>query len=186
MKTKILILIMALFIFGLVAFPVIGQLQGVTSFNGIHLSQSSFGTATPQLLIDSSSTNAILEVRDSATPVFRIPDGGGLNILSGSLTSDGILNLADTDSVLTGAQTITPTYSYLQVSPSAVLTLTLATGSATDGDILIIHNLVSTTTTVIDTGATQGGGNVTLGQDDPAIFIFGDGVWVEIASPDNS
>lgn len=108
---------------------------------------------------------------------------GSLTIAT-DLTVDDTLNIDDTDSLLTGAQTITPTYSFLQVSPTAVLTITL--GTTVDGDFLIVHNTVTTSTVIIDTGATQGGGNITLGQDDVAGFIFADGVWVELFSPDNS
>lgn len=113
-------------------------------------------------------------------------DTTGNGTFSADLTVDDTFNIDDTDSALTGAQTITPTYSYLQVSPATVLTITLGVPAGCDGDILIIHNLVTTSTTVIDTGATQGGGAITLGQDDPAGFICGDGVWVELFSPDNS
>lgn len=110
---------------------------------------------------------------------------GSLTIAT-DLTVDDTFNIDDTDSALTGAQTITPTYSYLQVSPTAVLTITLGVPAACDGDFFIVHNLVTTSTVVVDTGATAGGGNITLGQDDPAGFICGDGVWVELFSPDNS
>lgn len=141
--------------------------QGTTTFRGSV-------NITNDLDVDSN-----LNVDGNATVV-------GNSDVTGDTTITGTLNTADTDSVLTGAQTITPTYSYLQVSPVAVLTATLATSSAEDGDLLIIHNLVATTTTIVDTGATAGGGNITLGQDDIAGFIFGDGVWVEMFSPDNS
>ena len=110
----------------------------------------------------------------------------GVATFNSDATVAGVIALDDTDSVLTGAQTITPTYSYLQVSPTALLTLTLSTGGAADGDIVIIHNLVTTNTNIVDTGATAGGGAIDLAQDDVAGFIFGDGVWVELLSPDNS
>lgn len=146
---------------------------------------TAIATANPALIVDSAGVSNLLEVRDAATPQFTINNGGASTFAS-DLTTAGVVAWDDTDSALTGAQTITPTYSYLQVSPTAVLTITLATGSAADGDLLIVHNLVATQTDIIDTGATVGGGNINLGQDDIAIFIFGDGVWVEIASPDNS
>lgn len=227
MKKISLPIILAIAILLLAAFAF--QLEGVSNFSGIHLSQSTFGTATPQLMVNNGGTNRafevqdsgtaimyindggaaafaaptaiataapalvvdsagvsnLLEVRDAATPQFTINNGGASTFAS-DMTVAGVSAWDDTDSVLTGAQTITPTYSYLQVSPTAVLTITLATGAAADGDLLIIHNLVATTTTIVDTGATVGGGAITLGQDDLGIFIFGDGVWVEIASPDNS
>lgn len=102
------------------------------------------------------------------------------------LLVDDTFSIDDTDSVITGAQTLVPTATFYQFSPVSVLTLTISTTGAVDGDFLILHNLVATTTTIVDTGATVGGGAITLAQDDLALFIFGDGVWIEIASPDNS
>lgn len=103
------------------------------------------------------------------------------------LTHFSGLGIADTDYAETGAQTLTPSNSYYQLNPSATLTLTLGTGDAEDGDILILHNVnASNSVVVVDTTATQGGANVTVGTDDLALFIFGNSKWVEIASPDNS
>ncbi len=152
---------------------------GVTNFDSIHLSDSNT-TATPNFMANQRGAGVIAEFRDAATPVARIPDGGGLTLLVGPL------NFSPASYALTGAQTLTPTVSYYQVSPTALLTLTLSTGGATDGDLLLIHNLVATNTNIVDTGATAGGGALDLAQDDLAGFIFGDGVWVELFSPDNS
>jgi len=118
---------------------------------------------------------------------FEIGGSDVVRLDAVGLVITNVLNIADADSVLSGTNTITPTSSYLQTAPvDQVLTMTIATGAAVDGDILIVHNLNTTNTVIIDTGATAGGGNITLGQDDPAGFIFGDGVWVELFSPDNS
>lgn len=104
-----------------------------------------------------------------------------------SLAVQEILNLNDTDSTLTGAQTLTPAATFYEFTPTAILTLTLGTGSAEVGDFLVIQNSSAVTNVVIiDTGATQGGGNVTLGTNDPAMFIYSNSKWIEIASPDNS
>lgn len=159
---------------------------GVSNFDSIHLRDTNL-TATPNFMADQQGAGVIAEFRDGGTPVVRISDGGALSMLGGgSLVSNGILNVAPASYALTGAQTLTPTVSYYQVSPTALLTLTLSTGGASDGDILIIHNLVTTNTNIVDTGATAGGGAHDLGQDDNAGFIFGDGVWMELFSPDNS
>lgn len=101
------------------------------------------------------------------------------------VTVDDTFNIDENAYALYGAQTLTPTASYYQMSPTSTLTLTLGTGVA-EGDFLIIHSLVATSTVIVDTGATVGGGNITLAADDLAVFVYGGATWVEIASPDNS
>lgn len=104
-----------------------------------------------------------------------------------SLAIEETLNLDDTDSTLTGAQSFTPAATFYEFTPTAMLTLTLGTGSAEVGDILIIQNSSAVTNVVvIDTGATVGGGNVTLGTNDLLMLIYTNSKWAEIASPDNS
>ncbi len=133
----------------------------------------------------SSYQTACYQVQGGASWVAG--SGCSWSVESGAtLSVDSALNLDDTDSTLAGAQTLTPTATYYQMAPATVLTLTLATGSANDGDLLIIHNTVATNTTIVDTGATVGGGNITLAVNDLAMFIYGNSKWIEIASPDNS
>jgi len=117
--------------------------------------------------------------------VFSGPLAGAVSALN-DLTVDDTLNIDDTDNALAGTQTITPTATFYEFAPATTLTLTIATGSATVGDFLILQNTVSTSTVIVDTGATVGGGNITLGANDLALFIFTNTKWVEIASPDNS
>ncbi len=112
---------------------------------------------------------------------------GGATVTAGDLTlSAGVLTTEESDNTTTGAQTLVPTRTYYHFAPTAVTTVTISTTGVIEGDWLILHNLVSTSTVIVDTTATQGGGNITLGQDDIAAFIFGDSVWVEMFSPDNS
>jgi hypothetical protein len=65
-------------------------MQGVTNFDEIHLGANS-GTATPALMVDQDGAGVIFEVRDAATPVFSINDGGGV-----ALGTGGDLTVADT------------------------------------------------------------------------------------------
>lgn len=105
----------------------------------------------------------------------------------GDVDMSGTMRFAPTTSTSTGATNVTPAgYTFLEVAPQTTLTITLVTSSAEEGDLLIVANTVSTSTIIVDTGATQGGGNITLGQDDLAGFIYLDGVWIELFSPDNS
>lgn len=156
----------------------------VTNMSGLHL-QGTFTTATPALMVDQQGAGKIFELRDSATPVFSVNDGGAVS-QSGDLAISGVTNLGNTLTTISGNQTITPSGSVLTVAPTVLSTITLATGSATAGDLLLVLNTVSTNTNIVDTGATAGGGSIDLGTNDPALFIFLNGKWVEIASPDNS
>lgn len=69
-----------LVLLAIMALPATGQIEDVTNFNGIHLVNSTFGTATPALMIDQqgSTSNNILEIRDASTPVFIIKNGGNV------------------------------------------------------------------------------------------------------------
>ena len=140
---------------------------------------------------DSLTLEADLVVGDDATVTDNITVTGDIAVtgdstFSGDLTADDVFAIDDLDSTIAGTQTLTPTATYYQLSPATTLTLTLATGSADDGDLLILHNMVSTNTVVVDTGATVGGGNITLSTNDLAFFVYGNMKWVEVVSPDNS
>lgn len=106
---------------------------------------------------------------------------------SADLSVDDTLNLDETAYTSTGAQNLTPTATFYELAPAATLTLTLQTGSAAAGDLLILASTVATSTVIVDTGCTVGGSTVSLGSDgDMAIFIYTGAAWCEIASPDNS
>lgn len=172
MWLSVFAIIAAVGFFSMAMQPAQGQLEGVTNLNGLHLNQTSFGTATPQVMVQNGGSGVSLEVRNSsATPVWKVDGNGVTSNPPNSLTS-------------TGAVTLTVAAEYYEVAPSAVLTLTLTGGSA--GDDLIIANTVTTSTVIVDTGATVGGGNITLGENDLAVFKNVDGTWAEVASPDNS
>ena len=146
--------------------------EGVTNFDSLTLSED-------------------LIVTDDSTLTDDVAIGGDLTLtggatLSGDVIIDDTINLDEVANTATGTTTITPTQTYYQFAPTAVLTLTLATGSAAVGDLLILHNTVATNTQIVDTGATVGGSVIDLGANDLAIFIYGNSKWIEIASPDNS
>lgn len=60
--------------------PTTAQLEGYTDLNGLKLTNSSFGTATPALLIQNGGSGNSLEIRNSgATPVLSIGNSGALS-----------------------------------------------------------------------------------------------------------
>jgi len=113
-------------------------------------------------------------------------DVDGTVTANGDMVVDDTLNVDDTDSVITGTQTLTPTGTFYELNPGSALTVTLATGSAEVGDLLIVTNVSAQAVIIADTGATVGGGTITLNTNDLAMFIYTNTKWVEIASPDNS
>ncbi|MBN1815322.1 MAG: hypothetical protein JXA14_26055 [Anaerolineae bacterium] len=114
---------------------------------------------------------------------FNVRAGGGV-FLDGDVTISDTLNLCCSTYALTGAQTLTPTLTNYVLDPTAALTLTLGAGSC--GDELRLTNVSSYSVVVVDTGATSGGGNRTLGQYDTIEFMYVDDRWVETGFSDNS
>lgn len=106
--------------------------------------------------------------------------------ITGDLVVDDVFGIDELSNTDTGTTTLNPVSTYYQVAPVTVLTLTLGTTGVEVGDLLIVHNTVATTTTIVDTGATVGGSDVTLAANDLAVFIYGNSKWIEVASPDNS
>lgn len=113
-------------------------------------------------------------------------EANGNGDIGGNLIVDDVFNIDDTVTAISGSQTVTPSATVLTVAPTVASTITLATGSASAGDFLLILNTVATNTNIADTGATDGGGSIDLGQNDLALFIFLNSIWVEVTSPDNS
>lgn len=128
---------------------------GVTNFDSIHLNDSN-GTATPNFLANQRGSGAIAEFRDNGTPVARIPDGGGLQILSGTLDIDGGLSIANRSLFLR--------YQDVAAAPSIRAAATvIATVTAVDTAILGIEtprNAVITYVSSVSTTATAG--NITV------------------------
>lgn len=97
-----------------------------------------------------------------------------------------IVNYAPQTLTVTGAQTLTPTVSMYLLAPSAVATVTLATGNAVAGDMLILVGTVATNTVIVDTGATGTGAARTIGNTDVWTGYYNGSVWVEESFADNS
>lgn len=100
---------------------------------------------------------------------------------NGGAVVDGVISLNETAYALTGAQNLAPAASFYELAPAATLTLTLQTGSAAVGDILILANTVATSTIIADSNIrTSTGGALTLGQYDVIAFVFAGGAWYEL------
>jgi hypothetical protein len=97
-----------------------------------------------------------------------------------------IVNYAPATLSTGGAQTLTPTLSMYLLAPASVATVTLATGNAVAGDILILVGTVTTSTVIVDTGATGTGAARTVGNTDVWTGYFNGAVWVEESFLDNS
>lgn len=191
-KFTLLAAILVVGVLALVEGGAVGDIQvmGTTHFTNIEAEDI---TATDDLAVtDDAAITGLATVGETLGVTGNTTLEGTLAVtgaatLSNDLTVDDTFNLDENASTLASTQTLTPTMTYYQMSPATTLTLTLATGSATEGDFLILQSIVATDTVIVDTTCTVGGGNITLGTaGDMALFIFGNSLWCEIASPDNS
>lgn len=149
--------IKSLMAIGLVGFLLVAAsgLYSVTRYtSGHHISDSrnANATGTPVLMVDGKGAGVAFEVRDSATPVFRIPDGGGFSFpaggnitLGGGLAADASLiydgNAQDfhitlddsSDDLVIGLGSAPDTTNALVID--ANLDITLCDATASDCDI---------------------------------------------------
>ena len=67
--------------------------QGVSNFDSIHIAgPTAIATATPVLMVDSDGVSNIFEIRDGATPVWYVSDGG--DVTQTGAQSQGALSVA--------------------------------------------------------------------------------------------
>lgn len=97
----------------------------------------------------------------------------------GRTSVEGVWGLAPINYTAYGNQTLTPTGSLYLLAPTTTLTVSLATGDALPGDVVILMSTVATQTIITDTGATIGGGNLTLSNTYVVGFIFDGTAWVQ-------
>lgn len=95
-------------LFVLISFLLIAAsgLYSVTRFtSGIHISDSrnNNATGTPVLMVNGIGSGVAFEVRDSATPVFQIPNGGGFTFPNGGNITLGGGLAADASLIYDGA-----------------------------------------------------------------------------------
>jgi len=171
----------------------------VSNFSGLHVAvPTAVATATPGLMVDSSGVSNIFEVRDAATPVFAINDGGavvqtgdlaltGDVALTGGLDLSGLLQTSFADLTVSDGDTITPTVTTYALDTSGAVTVTLA-ASADEGQLLILINDDANAVIIADTNLRSSDGNaITLtAANDIAVFIYQDAEWNELLLITNS
>jgi len=181
-------------------------LYGVTRFSSsIHVSDSRNNntTATPVLMVDGKGAGVAFEVRDNATPVFQVPNGGGF-VAAGDVSFTGDVdatsNLSASDEMILGAQStytvvagepITPTGTYLPMSAAALgvnVTDVVTPTSATIGALIVLHNIDSTDVITIDgTGKIVScKADVALAPQDTLTMLWNGTNWVCLSNYDNS
>lgn len=105
----------------------------------------------------------------------------------GDVSVDDTLNLDETAYTTTGTHTLTPTTTLYELNPSAVATITLDTGSAAKGDLLILVNISANNVVIADSNIlTSDGSAVTLGQYDVIVFVYVGSAWYEVSRSANS
>lgn len=163
----------------------------VTNFTQVHIDQlPQGGTATPRLLVDNKDgPSVIAEFRDNKTPVARIPNGGGFDLLVGDFTNSGNQTITGILTV-TGATNlggnISSQTSSLTMTDSVLITDTLTISNdvfidgASDEIQLIVSGFTTQTTnlavfeqstgtdvfTITNAGNIEAAGTIEFGSDD--------------------
>lgn len=183
--------------------------RGVSHFTEIEAdtlkatAPTAVGTATPAMIVDSLGVSNLFEVRDAATPVFTVADGGniaqtgnyaltgdhsvsGTQGVTGNQTLSALAIHSSTTVTVTDGLTITPTTSLQIWDAGGAVTVTLAACSNT-GQVLYTYGNDAQTITVADTNILTTDGNaVTLGQYDIIEWLCVSTKWVHIAKSANS
>ena len=186
----------------------------ITNFSGVHVAApTAIGSATPALMVNSDGLSVLFEVRDAATPVVSVNDGGVLDMkahavtnigaagtdfsASGGLTLATTLTLSDGDVIVaddvrvtaqtaitvTNGAAFAPTGTYQPIQAAGEVTPTVTIGTA--GDLLVLINTSAQTINIADTGTTMLTAAGALGQYD-SLTLWCDGTnWIEISRADN-
>lgn len=103
----------------------------------------------------------------------------------GRTVQNAVVNLSPENVVVSGTQTITPVKSLMTLNNPTVLTLTLASANALEGDTLKIASEV-VTNTLVQTANTNLAAVQTITQNDILDFVFVNSKWVLNNSQDNA
>lgn len=109
----------------------------------------------------------------SATGISSLKLSGGLTLAPGAATT------------LTDGATFAPSRAAHPLDSAGDVGVSLAAGSATAGDLLLLYNTADTTITITDTGTAKLAGDAGLGQHDALLLIYDGAHWIELARSDN-
>jgi hypothetical protein len=164
------------------------EVDGAANFDGAVDIDGNLTSATGAVTV--ADTLDVSGNVSSGTGAFTVADTinvTGNATFDADLIVDDTFNIDDTAYSSVGAQTLDPTASVYLLSPATTLTLTLATTTSVAGDFVWFVSTVATDTVIVDTTATAGGGNRTLGTAGDVIgFIYNGSVWAEAFFSDNS
>lgn len=184
----------------LVLFVIAAGYASVTNFGAIHIRDAN-PTGVPALKVNQQGAGVIFQADDGGTPVARIPNGGGVDIVVGDLqfgngetinnTTDGFIGYTGgqlwSTTTITAANATTYTvsaYTVYNMDSASAVTITLA--ACTEGGPVIIAGDDANNITIADTNIrTSDGAAAVVGQYDVWFAICVDSEWLEIANITN-
>lgn len=106
---------------------------------------------------------------------------------NGDLSMDGQLSIAaQTAITVSNGTVITPTGSYQPLNGSGTITAaTIATGSATAGDLVTLVNQTDTTINIADSGGVKLSTAAAIGEYDTLSLLFDGDYWLETGRSNN-
>ena len=171
----------------------------VTNFTGLAVAvPTTVATATPGVVVDSAAVSNIFEIRDAATPVAYVADGGAMTLANGLTVTAGGVTLSDSDLVVaddlritaqtaitvTDGAAFTPTGTYQGIQAAGEVTPTITAG-APAGDLAVLINTSAQTINLADSGTLKLTAAYAMGQYD-ALVLWSEGTnWIEISRANN-
>ncbi len=136
---------------------------------------------------DFNATDDITSV-DDVTVGDDLLVTGSLSVTSNSTLGEDVLVdnyqsfTKQTRIVVTDGSTITPLGTYTPISSTATTGTSAITAGERAGQLLILHNVGSSTITLTDTGTLHLTGNGTMTSDDSTMLIWDGSAWNQIAA----
>ena len=164
---------------------------GISHFNNVEAytikaaAPTSVGTATPAAVIDSLGVSNLFEVRDAATPVAYIADGGHSTFTT-VVDVGTFVNLSEAAATtVTDGAVFTPTATYCPITAGSEVTPTVSTSGYVSGDLLILINEGTNTINLADSGTMMLTAAWAADQYDLLALWFDGTNWIELSRADN-